>query len=45
MTIIQTYQATTGEICAVCGSDLLVTDPGGNEVVLECDCGPTAVGA
>ena len=45
MTTTEVFQGATGETCAACGSDVLVIDLGGSEVVLECDCGPTAVAA
>ena len=45
MTITEMYQGATGETCAACGAAVLVSDLGGTEVVLECDCGPTSVAA
>jgi len=45
MTITEIYRGATDETCAACGSEVLVIDLGGTEVVLECDCGPTSVAA
>lgn len=45
MTTTEIYEGPTGETCGACGGAVLVSDLGGAEVLLECDCGPTAVAA